>query len=296
MEVSNNVTLSSLGFKKLTPLLEYSPGLEVEPPSILASENPQLRMDGLKYDIVMVWGWMNANPRHLIKYLQLHRSLQPGVPILFMKSTTASFIGYTNALRISLPLIYDIVKTLPENPKIFVHTFSNGGTSTFSEFLALYRYETGSAMPAAAILIDSAPGGTKFPLALTRGVNAFMEAVRNPILKAIIYPIVYFLMCILYLPPKLLGIEDPISKMRRILNDETLVAEGSVRGYTYCTGDAMVGWEDILEHADQAEERGWKVMRKGFDGGSHVGAYRHHPLEYEDLVRQLRAEHGGVGK
>ncbi|KAF3204546.1 hypothetical protein TWF191_002240 [Orbilia oligospora] len=252
-------SFSSLGFETLTPLLYYSSGESKNSagPSAATGVNPpQIPPDSVRYDLVMIWGWMNAAPRHLVKFVQLHRSLQPGVPIVFVGSTTASWLGYTNALRISYPLVFDLVKALPESPKIFAHTFSNGGTSGFSDFLAHYRYEVGSAMPLSAMIIDSAP--------------------------------VYLLVTIVYVPPKIIGMEDPISRMRRTLNDETLVSEGGIRGYTYCKGDVMVGWEDILEHANEAEERGWKVSRLGFEGGTHVGCYRHHPREYEEFVRQIR--------
>ncbi|KAK6532166.1 hypothetical protein TWF694_003326 [Orbilia ellipsospora] len=275
-------SLSSLGFQKLSPLLLYSPGEPQDQPT------PDIGKDVVRYDLVMVWGWMNASPRHLFKYLQLHRSLQPGVPIIFMQSTTASFMGFTNSLRGSFPSIYDIVKILPENPNIHAHTFSNGGASGFSQFLAFYRYQTGVPMPLKSLIIDSAPGDTKFPSALTRGVNAFMEVVRNHIIRSILYPLAYFLVTIIYLPPMLIGLENPIDSMRRTLNDETLVQEGGTRGYVFCEGDAMVAWEGIVEHADQAEDRGWKVLKKRFAGGSHVGGYRHHPEEYEEFVRQIR--------
>ncbi|KAF3180018.1 hypothetical protein TWF225_001927 [Orbilia oligospora] len=284
-------SFSSLGFETLTPLLYYSSGESKNSTGSSAAagvNTPQIPPDSARYDLVMIWGWMNAAPRHLVKFVQLHRSLQPGVPIVFVGSTTASWFGYTNALRISHPLIFDLVKALPESPKIFAHTFSNGGTSGFSDFLAHYRYEVGSAMPLSAMIIDSAPGGIKFPSALTRGVNAFLEIIRNQVVKTILYPIVYLLVTIVYVPPKIIGMEDPISRMRRTLNDETLVSEGGIRGYTYCKGDVMVGWEDILEHANEAEERGWKVSRLGFEGGTHVGCYRHHPREYEEFVRQIR--------
>ncbi|KAF3911150.1 hypothetical protein AA313_de0208274 [Arthrobotrys entomopaga] len=281
MEVSVP-SLSSIGFQKLSPLLFYSPG------ESRTQSGPGTGKDGVRYDLVMVWGWMNASPRHLFKYIQLHRSLQPGVPIVFMQSTTASFMGFTNSLRGSFLSIYDIVKALPESPKIFVHTFSNGGASGFSQFLAFYRYQTGVPMPLKSLLIDSAPGGTKFPSGLTRGVNAFMEVVRNSIIRSILYPVVYLLVTIVYLPPMLMGLENPIDTMRRTLNDETLVPEGGTRGYIFCEGDTMVGWEDIVEHADQAEDRGWNVLRRRFIGGSHVGGYRHHPEEYEEFLRQVR--------
>ncbi|KAK6362556.1 hypothetical protein TWF730_000014 [Orbilia blumenaviensis] len=286
MEVTPS--LSSLGFETLTPLLYYSAGNPAPPgPGPTQSDTP-INPDGIQYDLVMIWGWMNAAPRHLVKFVQLHRYLQPGVPIVFVRSTAASWFGYTNSLRISHPLVFDIIKALPESPKIFAHTFSNGGTSGFSEFLAHYRYQVGSAMPVSAMIIDSAPGGTKFPSALTKGVNAFMEVIRNQVVKTILYPVVYLFFIAVYLPPMIIGMEDPISRMRRTLNDETLVSEGGVRGYAYCKGDIMVGWEDIVQHADEAEERGWKVSKLGFEGGNHVGCYRFHPREYEEFVRQIR--------
>ncbi|EPS40501.1 hypothetical protein H072_5638 [Dactylellina haptotyla CBS 200.50] len=281
MEVATP-SFAALGFQTLSPLLSYSPG------DGTPTAAPSPPSDAGHYDLLMIWGWMNAAPRHVIKYVQLHRTLQPGVPVVFMQSTAASWLGWTGAFDTSLPMIFDIVKTLPEKPKIFVHTFSNGGTTGFAKFLALYQNKTGNPLSVRTLLIDSAPGGLRMPSALTRGVNAFMEMVRNPILKRIVYPVMYLFMSILYLPPMLMGIEHPIGAMRRTLNDETLISEGDTRGYTFCKGDTMVGWEEIVEHAEEAEGRGWRVFTKGFDGGSHVGGYRHHPQEYEDFIKQLK--------
>ncbi|KAJ6260088.1 hypothetical protein Dda_5734 [Drechslerella dactyloides] len=286
MAAPDGPSFASLGFQALTPLLFYS---ATSPPvADDAAASPSISPDGAPYDLVMIWGWMNASPRHLVKYVQLHRSLQPGIPIIFAQSTTASLMGLTGDLHRSLPMIHDVVKGLPENPKIFVHAFSNGGLAAFADFLALYRRNEGSALPVSALLIDSAPGGTKFPSSLTSSVHAFLEVFRDATLRAMMTPIVYLIVLLLYGPPMLLGLEGPIGKIRRVLNDETLVSEDSVRGYIYCKGDAIVGWEDIVEHADQACERGWKVLQAGFDGGNHVGGYRYHREEYINFVRRLR--------
>ncbi|KAF3924516.1 hypothetical protein ABW21_db0202409 [Orbilia brochopaga] len=287
---SNGPSLASLGLQTLTPLLFYSDGAAgaAAPPDD-TSVSPLISPDGVAYDLIMIWGWMNASPRHLIKYVQLHRFLQPGVPILLVRSTTTSWLGVTGDFRRSLPLVYDVVKGLPKDPRIFVQTFSNGGTGAFADFLALYRRKEGNPFPASAMLIDSAPGDSKFPSGLTRGAYAFLEVVRNPTLRTILFPIFYLVLLLIYLPPMLLGIEHPIGRLKRILNDETFISEGGARGYIYCKGDTMVGWENIVEHANQAHERGWKVLQVGFDGGNHVGCYRYHPEEYVNLVRQLRS-------
>ncbi|KAK6343778.1 hypothetical protein TWF696_007440 [Orbilia brochopaga] len=285
MASSGGLSLASLGFKMLTPLLFYS---DIDPGPTTRGR-PSISPDGIRYDLILIWGWMNASPRHLVKYIQLHRSLQPGVPILFASSTTTSWLGITGNLHRSLPLIYDVVKGLPEDPRIFVHAFSNGGAGSFAEFLTLYRRNEGNAFPVSAMLMDSAPGDSKFPSALTRAAYAFLEAVHNSTLRTILFPLVYLAIFLTYLPSMLLGLENPIGKLKRILNDETFVSEGGVRGYIYCKGDIMVGWENVVEHADQASERGWNVLQAGFDGGNHVGCYRYHPDEYINFVLQLRS-------
>jgi hypothetical protein len=32
-----------------------------------------------------------------------------------------------------------------------------------------------------------------------------------------------------------------------------------------------VKWEDVVEHADEAESMGWSVEKEVFEGGGHVG-------------------------
>ncbi|EWC44413.1 hypothetical protein DRE_01239 [Drechslerella stenobrocha 248] len=287
--------LSSLGFEALNPLLLYSSKSIPPLPVVSATSDPEhpehpapdIR-DESCYDLIMIWGWLDASPRHLIKYIQLHRSLQPDVPIVLVLSTAASFVGLGGAFHASLPLIYDAVKAVAENPRIFVHAFSNGGAGSFTQFLSFYHGKTGCPMPVAAMLVDSAPGGTKLPSALTRGVSAFLEVVRNRLLRVVLVPMAYLTCCIVFVLPSLLGFEDPISRLRRVLNDNSLVAEGGTRGYVYCKSDAIVGWEDIVEHANEAADRGWKVLAKGFEDGGHIGGYRYHANEYTDLVKEVR--------
>ncbi|KAF3939221.1 hypothetical protein ABW19_dt0209118 [Dactylella cylindrospora] len=284
-------SLSTLGFETLTPYVYYStgdPNPSANATTDTAVASSQLQPDGERYDLVIVFGWMDASPRHLVKYIQLHRSLQPGVPIICIQSTAAAWLGFTKSFQTSLPVVYDVVKSLPENPKIFIHTFSNGGTGNLAQFLALYRYEVGSPMPVSAMVIDSAPGGGKFPDAITRGVNAFLAQVKNAAARAVLGPILFIFLTIFVGIPAFLGFEDPISRMRRTLNDETLVSEGGIRGYTYCKGDIMVDWKFIEQHADEASDRGWIVLKRGFEGGSHVGGYRQHPTDYEEFLRQIR--------
>jgi len=272
----SSADFANLGFQQLSSIVHYLPA------KAKASVSP-------KYDLLLLCGWMNAPTRSLLKYYTLHQSIQPNVPVLFIESLTSSVLGFETHTLIALRPALDVVCSLPPEPRIFVATFSNGGCLTLIRLLIQYHSKTGQPMPIKALVIDSAPGGSNFPEAYTRTIKAFMSNVTKTGL--IWYPTWFLIstaLLILFLIPPIFGVENPLSRIRRCLNDDTFLDKRCLQGYIYCKGDQMVGWEDIETHAREATDHGWTVIMKGFDGGSHVAGFRHHPIEYEAFIHQIQ--------
>ena len=59
------------------------------------------------------------------------------------------------------------------------------------------------------------------------------------------------------------------------------------RCYVFSKGDKIVKWEDVVEHADEAESMGWSVEKEVFEGSGHVGHLVADSDRYWRIVRKL---------
>lgn len=71
-----------------------------------------------------------------------------------------------------------------------------------------------------------------------------------------------------------LGYEPPPDLQARELNGKELAGVQTRRLYLYGTGDDMVDWRDVEDHAARAEEVGVDVRREVFPGSRHVAHVR----------------------
>jgi hypothetical protein len=85
--------------------------------------------------------------------------------------------------------------------------------------------------------------------------------LKNPILyypsALLLYTYLSYAFTILWIQ----GGETPHEIARRCFNDRKCFEEGMRRCYVYSKGDRIVKWEDVVEHADEAESMGG-VWRK----------------------------------
>jgi hypothetical protein len=60
------------------------------------------------------------------------------------------------------------------------------------------------------------------------------------------------------------------------------------RCYVFSKEDKIVKWEDVVEHADEAESIGWSVgEEEGFERSGHVGHLVQDSDRYWRIVRKL---------
>lgn len=151
-----------------------------------------------------------------------------------------------------------------------------------------YRQLTGAALPARLILFDSLPGGDKFMNEFSRWVDAL--AVGLPSNIFIRWPALVLLGLVVVVQlglPSLVGIENAATKARGDLNDEKLICPKSKRLYLYSEADALIGANEVREHADECASKGWYVKTVNFQVSGHIRHAIVDPERYWNAVTEM---------
>ncbi|KAN0114742.1 Eukaryotic protein of unknown function (DUF829) domain containing protein [Hyaloscypha variabilis] len=246
---------------------------------------PTSRTPSRDPDLVLVLGWMDAQPKHIAKYAAGYEKLYPSASILGITTSAydaAIATNSANTKRISPAL--DILYALPPNAKLLIHLFSNGGGFTGMLLARCYRKKTGKALPVTATVCDSMPGRTRM-IAQTR---AFMVALpKSAILRAIVTFVMYITYPLYRLWHILTGTLDAVEVIRLALNDKSLFDLDAPRLYVYSEADDMVDPKDVEEHADAAAKLGVTVFREKYLTSGHAAHMIQDPEKYWSIVQKL---------
>lgn len=71
------------------------------------------------------------------------------------------------------------------------------------------------------------------------------------------------------------------------MNDPRFSSLDARRCYVYSRSDKLVKWEDVEEHADEAERRGYDVRRTKFDATEHVSHMKTDRFKYWTAMERL---------
>ncbi|RDW83295.1 hypothetical protein BP5796_04786 [Coleophoma crateriformis] len=219
--------------------------------------------------IILLFPWMNAQPRHINKYIQGYLSLYPTSKILVTTTDSIHVTFSSTAARIARiqPVLEALAARQPDE-KVLLHSFSNGGATTVALVAKEYAKATQQPLPVARMVLDSAPG--KATYAAT--VRAFAVSLPKNIFARFLGHVLIRLFLGLYLvTDMLLARENPVATVRRDLNNPALVSLATPRLYIYSEGDLMVDWRDVEEHARKAEEKGYVVRMEKFGNTPHAG-------------------------
>ena len=74
--------------------------------------------------------------------------------------------------------------------------------------------------------------------------------------------------------------EKKMAVLCRELNNEDVFDNTVPRVYVYSRVDEIVKFEDVEEHADIAESKGWDVTRVHFNNSAHCGHVREDEAKY----------------
>ncbi|KAI9735297.1 MAG: hypothetical protein M1818_006491 [Claussenomyces sp. TS43310] len=267
------------GFKRLSRSTHI-----FEPPtiaeSIPSSSSP---------DLILIFAWMEAAPRHIAKYTSAYKTLYPHARILLITTSMGDMLWrpYSYRREARHPALQALL-ALPPNAKILLAVFSNGGASSVTEFAHEYRAAAGRALPIAVEILDSCPGSSH----LDRSVEAFTTGFANqPVVRFVAAILLRAFLLAYVLVLWIRGTDDRITLLRARLNDEDLFDADARRLYLYGDQDTMVFYRDIEDHAEEAEQLGWRCTTEKFKDGKHVG---HMMMDAARYWRAVRAAWDGA--
>ncbi|KAK7421575.1 hypothetical protein QQX98_002042 [Neonectria punicea] len=272
------------GFNRLSTWVSYySPNKSLLGNKKATPEGPPL---------VVLCTWVAANPKHIAKYTANYQRLYPNASILVVQTWTYDVIfrptdGYHST---RLQPAHDIILSFvdahegSEDNGIVFHAFSNGGALTTGLLSTMLR----SSRPLHkdffhALLLDSCPGQGGY----SASTHALIVSMRLHTFSYPVYAITSLLVYIaaLYIIPcGPLGIETMVDRIRRRLNDETLIGPNVPRLYLYSKVDQLVHWTDVVSHAGEAREKGYNVNEVVFQNSEHCAHLQENAAKYWDAV------------
>lgn len=239
--------------------------------------------------------WMNAQDKHIAKYVSHYQRLYPSSPILLVKSTSRDFF-FNSSFRQKLelaPAIATVRSYTAQDEEsntpgggILIHALSNGGSGNISLVSRLYLKETGRPLPAKAFILDSTPGKARL-------ADAVVTLTHNaPRAWYILWPMRLtfgVLLILFYFLPELLGQHSLSSMNWQTLNSRhpEYISSDAVRSYIYSEKDSDIRASDVAAHAREAADAGFRVLEQAvFHGTAHVAHMRHDANRYWGVVQR----------
>ncbi|KAF8862157.1 hypothetical protein BDZ45DRAFT_671211 [Acephala macrosclerotiorum] len=253
-------------FTRLSPTVAY-----YDPPSTLMTS----AHDNATPTTILLCSWMNARPKNVDYYARSYMAHYPSARIIHVSINTTQFIFQSEARRRKdmMKAVSTLLARGQESERLLVHSVSNGGGKRVYNIAAAYRSVTGQPLPAQALIFDSAPGIPRFK----RDVHAIMVPARKlhwlPWFFALIatYVTVSITFVSVYWTPLWYEL---VWGPTYGCNDVTLVDQNSVRGYVYSKEDLAIDWRDVETHAEVAEEKGYKVVKKLVHDAQHAQLFK----------------------
>lgn len=294
--VTHNEKQSPLGagFKRLTEQIY----LQEAPPSA----TPNSPSDPTT---ILLYGWGDARPKHLAKYVDGYRSLFPAAKLVVVLCPLLRCLYQTLEQRSKAmtPVISACFggsldsadrKSVEAsgNNRILVQVMSNTGGMYFAATLNAYRQRfNGEVFPHHMLVVDSTPGSTSFlqnagPWSRAMAIGASWVPLPFIFTQAL----ACLFLAALHGFGWLVGASSAAAYSVAAVNNEELCEKSARRLYLYSKEDDIIYWEDVEKHAAQARQRGYQVDMDMFEGTPHVGHMRQHPEQYWGAIRKTWTE------
>lgn len=246
---------------------------------------------------IIIYGWGDARPRHVVKYVDGYRQLFPHARVVLVFSPILRALYQTLEAR-SRNMIPVVQAAYPHlfgddsngdqqshdpDRRMLLHVMSNtGGINCAATMHAYAQHTGGDILPHALLACDSTPGSTHF----LPNVGPWSRAMALGAARWFPWPFAVtqalaalFLACLHGLG-WLVGTTSAAEFSTAAVNDRTMSDLAAKRLYLYSKEDDIIRWEDIEQHAADARRKGWSVSAELFAGTPHVGHMRGHPEQY----------------
>ncbi|KAH7408659.1 indole-diterpene biosynthesis protein-like protein PaxU [Phaeosphaeria sp. MPI-PUGE-AT-0046c] len=247
------------------------------PPGFLSESTEQI-------PLILIFAWNGAAAKHIAKYTIAYQKLFPTSRVLLIRCFTRDWFRRTTEYGPLLKPAMDMVREHTKSGgEVLVHSFSNGGGSQANEFAKTWKAQYGTLMPMRIQVIDSAP--TKAPwMKSHRAISASLP--KTLFWKWFGGAMVHLLLLGCAIVWTVMRKDNKGLVVFRQLNDDTVFDKSVPRVYLYSKVDEMVGVEEVNEHADLAESKGWNVKRVCFEKSGHCGHIREDEKRYWGAIME----------
>lgn len=236
---------------------------------------------GATPETILFLSWGDADARHIEKYISMYTKLYPGAKIILVRGGVADFLYRSEGTQHKLA--EPAVKMLSESSDdtLLVHVMSNAGSKQWSTISKLYFQSTGRALSNAVTIIDSAPGRWRFKQTRAALSRSLPRAYLPRMALGFIFGII---LCMIHFGSYILPGPDVLEVVREEMNNPAATVKGARRCYIYSEEDDIIGKEDVEEHAQDAQRKGWAVELIKFHGSTHVGHFKQNPGKYLETI------------
>ncbi|KAG2055554.1 hypothetical protein BDR06DRAFT_324574 [Suillus hirtellus] len=256
---------------------------------IYLRDNHEQCQDTRSPNVVLIFGWLGAHPRHLRNYTSAYAKLYPKASQIVVQCNT-DLLWTTRSARLK-PVIdaLEALHCLPSSSpaqqpaRILTHVFSNGDSLQMTLLGHILQQKYGSTPvlgSASALILDSCPAAGD----LKSVKLAVRTAIRNPIARPIVLAIVHAIYSVRFGLSLLFGKQMIMLEKLKIemWNPRILSWMGlhTPRLYLFSRNDKLISWQEVTRHAEIAKERGMDVRCELFEESAHVAHARVEPERY----------------
>ncbi|KAF6831221.1 paxu protein [Colletotrichum plurivorum] len=268
------------GFTTLTDQVFVREG---EPLSTGASPSPSHPR------VVIVFGWGDAAPKHVVKYTDGYRLLYPHAKqIAVLSSIRRGMLEDVQQRAAGMRPVIEAayppeVRGRPDEDAVLVQTMSNMGGINFASTMEAYRKKYDGPMPQRLVVYDSTPGSpfmTWETLVRWSDATAMGLAAYVPLPYVVTKVIAGMLLAAVRGVQNVMGWEPAPIFSNRAMTDERYVPRSVRKLYYYGPDDRIIHFSEIEENIANVAKAGYKLETVVFEGSGHVGHMRLHPDKY----------------
>lgn len=245
-------------------------------------------------DVVMVYGWGDCLPKHVVKYTDGFRALYPRAKQILVLSPIAKamFTDLHQRTQLMVPIVKEL---FPEGPSaegaprtILAHTMSNTGAVNYAATINAFKEMHDAPFPHQLLSMDSTPGSTdlsadnlvRWSRAMALGTAGFF-----PWPFLVTQSIFGLFLLASGTHGAIIGRESAGTWSRKAANNEAWETKLARKLYMYSKEDDLIRWQDIEVHVAETRRLGWQADVEVFAGTGHVGHMRQHGEQYWAAIR-----------
>ena len=251
---------------------------------------------------IIIYGWGDAQLKHLAKYADGYKNLFPTSRIIVVTSSLfdAFYRSAEHRSKLTTPVIsaaFPNGLNDSDDGRILIHAMSNSGAVTFVSTLLSYTRmleEDGQSigsgpLPHTLLVCDSTPSTSNFAINATRWARALSTSTARmfPWPLAFTNAMWYTFLWLNEGLRRAMGLGNTGAFALEAMTNPNLTSHSATRLFIYSKEDELISWEDIEENAAIAIGKGYKCLMELFEGSTHVGHLRKDPERYWSSIEKV---------